>query len=59
MRRKRLVAKLMALSLMFSGLPMTPAYAAELPEQMEAVEGAAETEEDSDKSAKFLVDDKN
>ena len=51
MRRKRLVAKLMALSLMFSGLPMTPAYAAELPEQMEAVEGAAETEEDSDKSA--------
>ena len=50
MRRKRLVAKLMALSLMLSGLPMTSAYAAELPEPVEAVEGTAETGEDSDKS---------
>lgn len=45
MRRKRIVAKLLALSLLFSGLPMASVYAAELPDPAEAVEQEAEGKE--------------
>ena len=51
MRRKRVVAKLLALSLVFSGLPMTSLQAAELPEAAEAQEGEAEENPADDSQA--------
>lgn len=51
MRRKRIIAKLLALSLVFSGLPMTSLQAAELPAAAETQEGEAEENPADDSQA--------
>ena len=51
MRRKRIIAKLLALSLVFSGLPMTSLQAAELPAAVETQEGEAEENPADDSQA--------
>ncbi len=55
-KRTRRIAKLLALSLIFSGLPATPTYAAEVLEQEEAVE-QEETVSVSETNAKIAGSD--
>ncbi len=57
MRRTRIVAKLTALSLMLSGLPITSVYGAELPEPAEIVEQEAEGEANSQNPGESLAGD--